>query len=81
MPGSVATLTDKFQITIPTRVRERLGLQKGDKVVLDVEGDHAVLRPVRPSWSASAWGLGADLWAQVGGTAAIEADRDDWERS
>jgi AbrB family looped-hinge helix DNA binding protein len=80
MAGSTATLTSKFQITIPARVRERLGLKQGEVIVLDVEGDHAVLRPVRAGRAAGAWGLGADLWAAVGGSAAVEAERDAWEK-
>jgi len=80
MPGSAATLTSKFQITIPTEVRRRLALRQGDVVVLDVEGDHAVLRPKRAGWAASTWGLGADLWASVDGAAAVETERDLWDR-
>jgi len=50
-PVFVAKLTSKFQITIPVDIRRRLGLHQGDAVVIDLEGDKAVLRPVHGGMS------------------------------
>ncbi len=44
--GRIATLTSKSQITIPAEVHRRLGIGPGDRVVLEVEGGAATLRPV-----------------------------------
>jgi AbrB family looped-hinge helix DNA binding protein len=38
-----ATVTSKGQITIPKEVRERLGLEAGDRVVFVVQSDRDVL--------------------------------------
>ena len=38
-----ARLSSKGQITVPRAVREALSLEKGDRLVFRVEGDHAVL--------------------------------------
>jgi antitoxin PrlF len=42
---AVATLTSKGQITIPSRVREALGLEKGDRVefVEQAKGQFAII--------------------------------------
>ncbi len=40
------TVTRKGQITIPARIRLRLGLKQGDKVAFIDEGDKVVLKPV-----------------------------------
>jgi len=36
---------DKFQVTIPTKIREELGLQVGDLLEADVQGNTIVLKP------------------------------------
>ena len=42
-----AKVTYKGQITIPKAVREALNIEEGDSVILKVEGDHAILRPLK----------------------------------
>ncbi len=46
--GEVVRVTRKFQVTIPKRVREALGIRVGDRLEVDVEGDRIVVRPLRP---------------------------------
>jgi antitoxin MazE len=36
----------KRTIVIPKAVAEALGIEEGSRVILEVEGDHAILRPV-----------------------------------
>jgi AbrB family looped-hinge helix DNA binding protein len=77
---ATAKLTEKFQITIPTEVRKRLGLKAGDRVYLALEGGQVVLRGAPESWTESTRGLGAELWRAAGGAeAAIERERGSWE--
>ena len=42
-----AKVTYKGQITIPKAVRDALNIEEGDSVTLRVEGEHAILRPVK----------------------------------
>lgn len=42
-----ATLTSKGQLTVPKDVRERLGLESGDRVVFEFEGDSVRLKAER----------------------------------
>lgn len=42
-----AKVTYKGQITIPKAVREALHIEEGDSVTLQIEGDHAILRPLK----------------------------------
>ena len=81
MTVAAAKLTEKYQITIPTEVRNRLGLKAGDLVYLVIEGDHVALRSVPGGWTASSRGLGAEVWQKDGGGAtAIERERESWDR-
>ncbi len=43
----VALLTSKGQMTIPKEVREALDLRPSEKVVIVVDGDQAILKPIR----------------------------------
>ncbi len=42
---ALVTVKDKFQVTIPSRVREQLALAVGDILEAEVEGGTIVLRP------------------------------------
>jgi AbrB family looped-hinge helix DNA binding protein len=44
---SITTITSKGQITIPKDVRQALDLKAHDQVIFTVEGDRAILTPVR----------------------------------
>jgi AbrB family looped-hinge helix DNA binding protein len=42
-----AKITFKGQVTIPKEIREALTIQEGDSVIFEVEGNHAVLKPLK----------------------------------
>ncbi|NOX38084.1 MAG: AbrB/MazE/SpoVT family DNA-binding domain-containing protein [Calditrichaeota bacterium] len=42
-----ATISAKGQITIPARVRKKLGVKPNDKVVLIFRGDEVILKPLK----------------------------------
>ncbi len=79
MAVASAKLTEKYQITIPSEIRRRLGLEAGDVVYLTIEEGRVVLHSARGGWTESTRGLGAEVWrAEGGGAAAIGAERDSW---
>ena len=44
-----SVISTKGQVTVPKRIRTRLGLRVGDRVEFVVQGDHTIIRPVRPA--------------------------------
>ncbi len=49
-----ATITSKGQITIPKKIRDKMGLQAGDVLSFDIEsGDKITIRPERGSTDAA----------------------------
>ncbi len=42
-----AKITYKGQVTIPKEIRNALAIKEGDSVIFIVEGDHAVLKPIK----------------------------------
>ena len=52
-----AKITFKGQVTIPKEIREALTIQEGDTVIFEVEGDHAVLKPLKKKSLADFYGV------------------------
>jgi len=48
MMGEIVRVTRKFQITIPKRVREALGIRVGDRLEVNIERGRIVVRPLKP---------------------------------
>ena len=44
---ALATMTSKGQVTIPKEIRQRLGLNKGDRIAFVVEDGVTILKPAR----------------------------------
>jgi len=63
------TLSPKFQVVIPKRIRERLKLRSGQKIQAIVYDDRIELVPVRPVRSMRGFVKGIDT------TVAREDDR------
>jgi AbrB family looped-hinge helix DNA binding protein len=77
---AVAKLTNKFQITIPAEIRHRLDLRAGDSVVMELDGEQAVLRPVHGGHTARMRGLGKSVWTRLGGCENwLEQERQAWD--
>ncbi len=44
--SAIVKITRKYQITIPKEIREKLKLRIGDKLIIKIEGDHIVIKPL-----------------------------------
>ena len=42
-----AKVTFKGQVTIPKEIRNALNIEEGESVVFVVEGDHAIMKPLK----------------------------------
>jgi len=40
-------VTRKYQITIPKEIREKLKIEIGDKLLVSLEGDKIIIRPIK----------------------------------
>lgn len=43
----IATITQKGQVVIPLPIRKKLGLERDDRLLFQVEKDKIIVRPVR----------------------------------
>ncbi len=67
----VLQIRKKFQITLPRSIRERLGLQEGDYIALEVRDEEIVLRAKKLVDKGQAW-----FWSGEWQEAEREAEAD-----
>ncbi|MBC7099825.1 AbrB/MazE/SpoVT family DNA-binding domain-containing protein [Candidatus Bipolaricaulota bacterium] len=53
---AVTSVSAKGQVVIPKKVREVLGLKPGDKLLVSVEGEAIILKPLREKDITRLWG-------------------------
>ena len=67
----VLQIRKKFQITLPRSIRERLGLEEGDYIAVEVRDEEIVLRPKKLVDKGQAW-----FWSREWQEAEGEAEAD-----
>jgi AbrB family looped-hinge helix DNA binding protein len=67
----VLQIRKKFQITLPRSIRERLHLEEGDYVAVEVRDDEIVLRPKKLIDKSQTW-----FWSEAWQAAEREAEAD-----
>ncbi|MDZ4221503.1 MAG: AbrB/MazE/SpoVT family DNA-binding domain-containing protein [Patescibacteria group bacterium] len=81
-PAPLTRLKQKGQITLPKRVRDRLGLSEGDFLEIDVEGGRGSIMPRRVVSAAPSPGLSAkEQQALLRAQKKIAAINADWVNS
>lgn len=74
-------LSERNQMVLPKAAREALGIAPGGRVVVLVEGQTVRLLPEPENWSEYIYGLGAEVWASLGGGEQfLKEERSAWER-
>jgi AbrB family looped-hinge helix DNA binding protein len=73
-------VSSKYQVSIPSEARRRLGIEAGDRLSVEVAGESLVLRirPEKPSDRLR--GLGSEGWQGVDPVAYVRELREQSER-
>jgi len=75
---ATATLSAKAQIAIPIEVRRQLGFKPGDRLVLEIQDDHLVIRKAPDSDLKALEAFQGPQWQ--GYADELDHARDQWDR-
>lgn len=74
-------VSSRYQIAIPSIARERLNIQKGDRLLVDVQDGLLILLPCPEDYAARLASLHREIWAGLDTTAYLRQEREAWTSS
>ena len=75
---ATATLSSKSQLVLPAEIRRKLGIHPGDRLVVELEGDHAVIRKVPHSDVKALAAYRSEVWRDYADE--VQEARDEWDQ-
>ena len=75
---STATLSSKSQLVLPVEIRRKLGIHPGDRLVVELEGDHAVIRKAPCSDVDALAAYRSEVWRDYADE--LQEARDEWDQ-
>jgi AbrB family looped-hinge helix DNA binding protein len=74
-------VSSRYQVSVPRIARERLNIQRGDRLLVDVQDGALILIPQPQDYVAHMAGLCKDVWADVDTTTYLAEEREAWNDS
>jgi AbrB family looped-hinge helix DNA binding protein len=74
-------VSSRYQVAVPRIARERLNIQSGDRLLVDVQDGLLILIPQPQDYVAHLAGLHREVWADLDTTAYLEEEREAWKTS
>ncbi len=73
-----ATLSSKSQLVLPAEIRRKLGIRPGDRLVIEMEGDHAVIHKAPHSDVEALAAYRSEIWRDY--AEDVQQARDEWDQ-
>ena len=77
--ASRVKVSGRFQISLPSAVRRRLGIRSGDHLLVEIREGHAILMPEPRSFSEATKGLHREVWEGVDPQEYVRQERQAWQ--
>jgi AbrB family looped-hinge helix DNA binding protein len=71
-------VSGRYQISVPRSVRDRLGIESGNRLLVDVQDGLWILLPQPEDHTARLAGLHREVWAGLDTDAYLQGERDEW---
>ncbi len=73
-------LSSKRQISIPKAICEKLGVDRGQELILEEEGGRIILQPKPKNYARALRGLGKRFWKNIDPLEYIRQERARWDK-
>lgn len=81
MATTSVKVSAKYQIAVPQIARRKLKIQKGDRLLVDVQDGVIVLIPQPKRYTEYLQGLHGEIWKGVDVRKYLDGERDAWTNS
>jgi AbrB family looped-hinge helix DNA binding protein len=76
MPRSITVkVSRRYQITVPAVVRQRLNIQGGDRLLVDVQDGMIILLPQPENYTQHLAGLHHEIWESMDAQIYVDEER------
>ena len=72
-------VSDDFQVGLPEEARERLKIEQGDTLIVEVRDNAIVLTPEPSNYARALRGLHREVWDGIDTDEHLRQERDAWE--
>jgi len=76
---SVVRVGKKYQIVIPKKIREQVGLKIEDELVMSVRNSWIVIQPRPKRYGDYMQGLGKQMWKGLDAIQYVRKEREAWK--
>ena len=74
-------VSSRYQVAVPSNVREQLNIHAGDHLLVDVQDGAIILVPQPKDYAAHLAGLHKEIWQDIDTTAYLHEEREAWDIS
>ena len=74
-------VSSRYQIAVPRIAREQLEIEKGDRLLVDVQDGLLILVPCPEDYAERLAGLHREIWSGVDTVAYLHEEREAWTSS
>ena len=78
---STVKVSKRYQIAVPRAARVQLNIQRGDRLLVDVQDGMLILLPQPQNYTVQLQGLHREIWEGVDTDKYISGERASWDAS
>ena len=78
--NNIVKVGKRYQIVIPKKVREQLGVNIADELIVGVRDARIIMQPRPRRYSEYMQGLGKEAWKGIEATEYVKKEREAWEK-